>query len=412
MSEFHPSRPPLARTPKGLRIRRLVEGWPLLIWLGMAGLAYGMHSRGVTYARMNGAVDVNHQYVTPAEDGMIAKILVEQGDVVQPGTVVAEMDTRAVQQELGALLAGISASRREEILRLDRTRIDLEAELREYAVTVAESSGRLGPLQRYLTKSGTSGAAPGAGSAGAGSGSVSAVASALRRPILLASDALAIESEIGEIESRVETVRKNITAVEAELGKVGEAIGKIREDAGTAERAVAADEPTAELLAALSESERRELGDLKAQLAAGLLRAGKGGVVDRLDKSAGEYVRAGESVLQVVAPTGKIVAFLPQADLGRLKEGDTVWITPAHDRNAVYESRVSKVSPRISSVYDASSPLPNQRIYGRNIVVPFPEAAGGNPPLLSPGQTVVIHTSRPGTVPLLNRLFPLDGAGG
>ncbi|MDB6069637.1 MAG: hypothetical protein JWL81_808 [Verrucomicrobiales bacterium] len=377
----------------------------------MAGLAYGMHSRGVTYARMNGAVDVTHQYVTPAEDGIIAKILVEQGDVVQPGTVVAEMDTRAVRQELGALLAGISASRREEILRLDRTRIDLEAELREYAVTVAESSGRLGPLQRYLTKSGTGSAGSGAAT-GSGTGSVAAVASALRRPILMASDALAIESEIGEIESRVETVRKNVTAVEAELGKVGEAIGKIREDAGTAERAVAEDEPTAELLAALSESERRELGDLKAQLAAGLLRAGKGGVVDKLDKSAGEFVRAGDSVLQVVAPTGKIVAFLPQAELGRLKEGDKVWITPAHDRNAIYESRVSKVSPRISSVYDASSPLPNQRIYGRNIVMPFPEAAGGNPPLLSPGQTVVIHTSRPGSVPLLNRLFPLDGAGG
>ena len=72
------------------------------------------------------------------------------------------------------------------------------------------------------------------------------------------------------------------------------------------------------------------------------------------------------------------------------------------------KSFASFPSERICSLLDASSPLPNQRIYGRNIVVRFPESAGGEPRLLSPGQSVTIHTSRPGDIPVLNRLFPLD----
>ena len=405
MSEFHPTRPPSVTTPTGLRRRRILEAWPHLVWLGMAAVAFGMHSRGTSFVRMNGAVDVIHQYIAAPEDGTIARILVDQGQVVAPGTVVAEMDSRALQHQLEALLQGISSSRREEALRLDRIRIDLDAELREYAIALAEGNGRLGPLQRFLAKNqGAQGKPAPAATAGTGASVFQAAVSASQ---LMPVDRSALESEIGEIASRIDAVRQNITAVETELNQVNGSIGKIQEDAGTARRA-ATEEASAELLAALSESERAEVRELKALIAACQLRTGSGGVVDRIDRHAGDFARAGESVIQVVAETGKIVGFLPQANLGKLKTGDTVWVSPAHDRNAVYETSVTNISSRISSLLDASSPLPNQRIYGRNIVVGFPESAGGDPPLLSPGQSVTIHTSRPGEIPVLNRLFPLD----
>lgn len=404
MSEFHPSRPPSVKTPSRLRRRKILEAWPHLIWVGMVAVAYGMHARGVSFVRMNGAVDVTHQYVAAPEDGTIARVLVEQGQVVAPGTVVAEMDSRAVQHQLEALLRGISSSRREEALRLDRIRIDLEAELREYRIALAEGNGRLGPLQRFLTKVQAGGKPATVPALGSGAGALRA---ALGSTPLLPVDQNALESEIGEIVSRIEAVRENITAVEQELGQVKGTIGQINQDSNNA-KVAGADEASPELLAALSESERAEVRELKAIIAASQLRTGRGGVVDKIDRHAGDFARAGESVVQVIAETGKIVGFLPQADLGRIAAGDTVWVSPAHDRNAVYETQVTNISSRVSSLLDASSPLPNQRIYGRNIVVRFPESAQGQPPLLSPGQSVTIHTKRPGEIPLINRLFPLD----
>ena len=50
------------------------------------------------------------------------------------------------------MLRGISSSRIEEVLRLDRFHIDLDDELRECHVVLSEGYGLLGPLQRYLTK--------------------------------------------------------------------------------------------------------------------------------------------------------------------------------------------------------------------------------------------------------------------
>ncbi len=401
MSEFHPSRPPIVKTRGRLRMRKLVEGWPLLVWLGVGGIAVGMHTKGTSFVRMNGAVDVNHQYVTPVEDGKVVRILVEQGQRVEPGTVVAEMDSGALRHQLNALLLGVSATRREEVLRLDRIRIDLEAELRESAVAVAEGNGRLGPLQRFLTKSQQPAAKP------VTTGTPGSIAAAFGRPTLFAADALALESEIGEITSRVEVVQKNIMAIEKELKHVAASIEKITEDSATAQRA-GKEETSAELLAALSETERAELLEIKNLIAACQLRAGKGGTIDRVDRNEGEFVRAGESILQVVAETGRIVGFLPQAQLGKLQEGDKVWVSPAHDRTVVYATSVKNISTRVSSVLDGASPLPNQRIYGRNITVLLPQSTDGTPLRLVPGQSVTIHTAPPGEIPLINRIFKTD----
>jgi multidrug resistance efflux pump len=405
MSEFHPSRPPSVRTPARLRRRKLLEAWPHLIWVGMAALAFSIHSRGTSFVRMNGAVDVLHQYITAPEDGTIARLLVEPGQVVAPGTIVAEMDSRALQHQLEAMLQGIASSRREEVLRLDRIRIDLDAELRNYRIALAESNGRLGPLQRFLTK--VQGNAAKAQQVPARGSGLAELRVAVNFPQLMPADLNALESEIGEIASRIDAVQENMVAVEKELLALNGTIGVISEASASALRA-GSEEASVELLSGFSDAERTEYRELKAQISACQLRSGQGGVVDRIDRHPGDYARAGESIVQVVAETGKIVGFLPQANLGRLQVGDTVWVSPAHDRNAVYQTEVTNISSRISSLLDASSPLPNQRIYGRNIVVRFPEAAGGSPPRLAPGQSVTVHTSRPGGVPMLNRLFPRD----
>ena len=107
--------------------------------------------------------------------------------------------------------------------------------------------------------------------------------------------------------------------------------------------------------------------------------------MDKTDCLAGDFARARERVMPVVAETGEIVGFLPQAHLGRLQVGDPFWGSLAHDRHAVDETSVTKISSRINRLLDASRPLPNQCLYCRNIVGRFPPSAGA---LIGPGHRI------------------------
>jgi hypothetical protein len=191
---------------------------------------------------------------------------------------------------------------------------------------------------------------------------------------------------------------------------VDELIQKIRDDIKSAGSA-ATGEITPEMLAGLTVSERGDLMEVKAKLAACSLRAPKGGVVEKLDKLEGAFVAAGESVVQVVADPGRIVAFLPQDQLGNVKAGSKVWITPSHSRKEVYESHIVSVGSRVTSVPDTTSPMRNSRVYGRHLTIAFPAGARGEgveAAMLLPGETVIIHTRPPGEVPLIERLFRSD----
>src|SRR5262245_34463731 len=134
MSEFHPNRLKPVKSRLGVTRRRILESWPILVWVGMLGLGIWTYRSGVVFTRMNGAVDLEEQLVSPVEDGKVVRVLVKEGDVVPPNGVVAEMDNRALKHELLALVQGIAASRHEDILQLERTRISLQSELRGYEI--------------------------------------------------------------------------------------------------------------------------------------------------------------------------------------------------------------------------------------------------------------------------------------
>ena len=82
------------------------------------------------------------------------------------------------------------------------------------------------------------------------------------------------------------------------------------------------------------------------------------------------------------------------------------------DKTKIFESTVEGISPRINNLPDSSSPIPNRRVHGRDVIIHYPPlalptATDSSFKLLS-GQTVIIHTSKPGQVPLLDRIFPND----
>jgi multidrug resistance efflux pump len=301
------------------------------------------------------------------------------------------MDTRALKHELLALIQGIAASRHEDILQLERTRLSLQAELRGYAITQAEDKGKLESL-KGTTRSVTS-------------------VTTDRGKVLPDIDPRKLESlnvDIGAASGRQEELLKSIKSVQEDAARVDGLIGRIAADIKNAGSA-ADGEITPEVLAGLTVSERGDLMEVKAKLEACRLRVPKGGVVEKVDKLEGAFVTAGESVVQVVADPGRIVAFLPQDQLGSVKAGTRVWITPAHSRKAIFESHIVSVGSRVTSVPDMTSPMRNSRVYGRHMTIALPkEAREPESAMLLPGETVIIHTRPPGEIPFIERLFRSD----
>ncbi len=403
MSEFHPNRQNPVKTKLGLTRRRILESWPLLIWVGVALLATWGYSRGRVFSRMNGAVDVYQENITPSEDGRVVKILAKRGDEVGPNTVIAKMDSTIYERELSGILRGVAANRYEEISRLERQQLDLEAELRKMDITNGGDKGRLTELiasRDRLKNPSTKESIATVKLLGGG-----AFAAMANEQI----DKL--NADIAELEGSQAAIAQSAGEVRNSLTKVNATITRLRNNAEATAKAEATS-LTPEILSGLRDDEQKDVNELLALIELCSLRTTRGGTVDRLEKEEGEYVAKGESVMRVVAEPDQIIAFLPQDQTGNLKIGDTVWITPALDRNQIFESTVKAISPRINNLADATSPLPNRRIYGRDVVCTFPKAAlpaaPGQLGLLVPGQTVTVHITRPGDIPLMNRIFHND----
>lgn len=405
MSEFHPNRQPKIKTRLGLTRARIFEAWPFLVWAGVALIGLWGYTRGTVFNRMNGAVDVYQENITPLEDGRLAKILVKRGDYVEPNTLLAEMDSSGYKTQLSGILLGVAANRKDEILRLQRQVISLEKEQRDYLTTQAADAGKLTALEatraRYAKQYGEA--------------AVKAVMGSSSLPTTVQEKMDTINADIGEITGRQPATETGLEQVKKTLDNLTLEIANMHKAADLATGLAAKGDYSAipaEVLAGLNDNERRDVTELKTFIDLCQLRTTKGGTVDKLEKEAGEYAKAGESVLRVVADPEQIVGFLPQEHINDLKAGDAVWVTPAQDRHQIFETKVQAISPRINSLADATSPLPNRRLYGRDVVVEYPRAAlpaqKGGLFRLVPGQTIIIHTNKPGEIPWMNRIFHND----
>ncbi len=393
MSETHPNRTSPVKTKLGLTRRRILESWPMLVWIAAALIAMWSYSRGRVFSRMNGAVDVYQENISSSEEGRVLKILVKRGASVEANTIVAQMDTSVYERELTGILRGAAANRYEEISRLERQQLDLEAELRKLEVSDAGDKARVTELinaRNRLPKAGPS--------------NDSAIKLLGPNSLVLNQKMDELNADIAEIQGTQAAVVQTMGEVRNSLAKVTAKTKKLRENA---EATIKADYKSLspEILAGLREDEQKDVNELLSLIERCSLRTTRGGSVDRMEKEEGEYAAKGESVLRVVAAPDQIIAFLPQDQIGKLNVGDTVWITPGMDRATIFETTITAISPRMNNLADSTSPLPNRRLYGRDVVCAFPKAGMG---LLVPGETVTVHIQRPGDIPLMNRIFHND----
>lgn len=399
MSEFHPNRTPLVRTRPKLTTRRILECWPFVVWVVIAVLAWRIYSGGVVFARMNGAVDVYQENITPISEGRLLKINVIRGQRVAPLSVVAEMDPAPYLLQVESLKREIVAKRIDDVNDYVQVIYKLEADLRDIQNANAEDGATIKELKSLMEVSGQP---------------RSTTNPELQRLLNASTDTLRARVDLAKAEARAALTAQHLSQVTEAITQTKAARARLETEAALiAKSGVTFEEITK--ASALRADEEKQYSELKTLIDQCQLITPHGGVVDRVDKEVGEFVEAGEGVLKMVGDPEHIIAFLPQDQANDLTLGQTVWVASTSNKEDIFPSAVEAISPRINNLADATSPLPNQRVHGRDLIIKYPTEAlpeaPGKPFKLLPGQTVIIHTTKPGRLPLLERIFPSDDSG-
>ena len=398
MSEFHPNRTKQVRTRPKLTARRILEAWPILVWLAIGVIAFLVYRSGVVFVRMNGIVDPYQENITPVNDGRLMEIKVKRGEKVPPGSVVAIMDSSKYKLDLESLRRGIIADRTKDIIDQEDKLIKLESELRQLQTENAEDSAIIAALQS-LVESATR-TVPG------------------RNPLLdqalqNSSDTLRAKTELAKAKGR-----NALNA--AQTSVVTEAINRIKFIRDTFDKEatlIAKNELASDAVtkgSVLRADELQQLVEIQTKIEHCELKTVHGGTVDRIAKEVGELILPGDGILKIVGDPIQIVCFLPQDQADDVFLGKKVYVASSSKKEDIYETEVIGISPRINNVQDSSSPLPNRRVHGRDVLLAYPTkeypdgAKKDGKFLLLPGQTIIVHLIKPGHGNWLDKLLHSD----
>lgn len=384
-----------------IRRGRLVLEWPWLIWILVAGVLIWSVSRGQLFERMNGQVEENYQYIAPNQDGRILKILVKPGDHVEPGGIVAELDPEPWNLQLRALLHVISGQREATLTAHLREHGIVSQQLRALQATASSDEGRLRALGGPPDAEADANAATTGKTTNAKTSPGAVLFKFQQSKDLRTADA-------GEASSRLTATRAMIAEVEASLAEM-EKKTPVLKDAAIFAASPELFNDLENQLSLFNETERGQLQELIDNRSHCRIASAKGGIIDKVVKNPGDYLRAGDPLLEMVGHPKFITAFISDAEAAALRPGDPVWITPAHGRQwTVHESTVVRAAPGAERLPLSSRAGNGSYKAGRRITVAFPASALATPgkttSTLLPGEGITVHLTHPGDLSFIRKL--------
>ncbi len=331
---------------------RLGPFWPLLVWVaaGLGALAFFFH--GGRFGGMSGVVEARAIQIAPRETARLEEVLVDIGQAVRRGEVLARMDTTILDAELAAeelrwqeAFAGGVARARSELweARLEMARDKAELEEVRSEIKRMDELVRRGLLD-------------------------SASLSRLRAREALLKGAVEFYPKLLEaLEQNV----KSAENLEAQLGP-----DSIKEGQGGRFTRWSA--------------RRRE---------SYLLRAPEDGTVAWIYHQPGEMVAAGDAVLSLmVSRTPRIIGFLPESSAREVKVGMKAYLAHAASGGAIIPARVTAITPAVWGLPNRANPFPRRAFRGRRVIL---EPVGSCD--LLPGEAVSIYLRKPIISVLLGR---------
>lgn len=408
----------LPRRPIRSRVRGLLrKGWPMLVWLLAGAAAVWLYAIDGARGRVTAIVADDRVAVNTQFAARVRAVLVEPGDSVAAGQVVATLDDAdarirldLVSAELDRLEADVpaqaqawrraaAAARTDAArLRLDLARRDGERKRDDLTSVSAErgfAEGLEAVQDRIIVVS---------GEIDHDRAVLRETDAELDRLKALGGAAAAAPVSLDVLSARHDATLKRIEANERRLAELGRqrdaacarakrcsevavpcsaAQAEPGPEAASALEAAAADEDVAlaPAYAAVRAQEQR-LRELRAEIDALSLRAPAAGRVSEVVLTPGEFAPAGASILTLVpSRAGRFVGFVPEGEGLAVAPGERVLLRPSHRRGDAIEGRVVHVGAAVVEAPLRFRPSPTIPIWGREIYLQADSA-----PSLIPGE--------------------------
>lgn len=280
---------------------------PYLIAAGLALLAAAIwwqlrpYELGEGFASGNGRIEATEVDVATKLAGRIASIAVDEGDFVQPGQVLARMDTQALEAQLAQARAQLRQAENGEVTAASQIRLRESEKLAAEAV-VRQRRAELEAARKRHARSAT----------------------------LVERNALA-QQQLDDDLARLQSAEAALAAARAQVSSAAAGIAAAQSQAIEAQSA--------------TEAARASVARLQADIDDSQLTAPRAGRVQYRVAQPGEVLGAGGKVLNLVDLTDVyMIFFLPERQAGRVALGSEVRLVIDAAPQYVIPARVSYVA--------------------------------------------------------------------
>jgi len=362
---------------------RLPAAVPVLTMLGTFGLAAALYYRDDARGGLLGFAEGVPEALAALEPARVTAIHVTAGAEVEPGQLIATLDTSVVDGELA--VAEAEKARLEGALRAQRIvlgrRIEVDREtIEREAMREQEELLRLRAEAQALDQE-------------------------LARVKNLVAEHQALASDLAQLTLR----RAQLTSLMIEKPRT---IGVLTRQLGAADRQRHDFDDDAFSSARLDSEQlvlQRRMELLQKRRASHVLRATRKGRVASLDKQPGETANAGDAVVKLVSTTNRVRVCVPETQALGLREGDAARLSVRGQRAGPLPGRTVALGPVVSELPPRCWRTPRLPVWGREITVaidaPIDVVAGeafvvvleGSraSPMLSPGLPVAKALAQP-----------------
>lgn len=303
-------------------------------------------------------VPVQSVNLSPKTSGRLVQLLVEQGDRVEQGQVIARMDDTDLQAQLTKARANLAQSQAQ----LDETRAGSRPE------EIAQAKARLDQAQAQLDQARTSRPeeiAQSQAQVDAAQARVNLTSSRVERNRRLASQGAIAQDALDEVIADDRSAKANLREAQRRLAEVRS--GSRSEEVAQRQAAVAEARQALQQLENGSRPEQiaqaqasvaaaaSEVKAIQVQLADTIIRAPFAGIVTQKYATEGAFVTPTTSASSTASATStsivaiarglEVLAQIPEVDIGQIKQGQSVEIVADAYPNQVFKGQIRLISP-------------------------------------------------------------------
>ena len=358
--------------------RRNIRGsWPLLVWLGVVGLAFWAYRTGGEFHKMRGVVTKRVETVSAPFTGALVPIPSEMNPAENgPAGEFPKFVGRSVEK----LEQGLHVEAGEVVAKLDDTTLKLKIDAEE-----ARAMHREHELGKEVTD----------------------------LDIMI----YGFENDEKRLESDIES-KRDLLRLTKESNERGVATDlQVREAEDAVDRRQAALDSvkrntqdmkrmhanSMERNQDLAERANAEVSLLEDKIEQSWIRPTNAGQIDRIYARPGDMVKAGDPVMDIVIQAPKtITALIPERHALQLKKGDTVYVAIPNNPKNFVTATVLSLQPALTHLPDNTSVIRGRRVRGRLVEFGHLGGSGEDDPLpLLPGSEVIVTLDPPGRIPFL-----------